>query len=168
MGTRGLCPGWGTWQSLSRLQVQPVAKLSMDQRDTQAQRTLTRLVTHTATGKVLPSTVPACRTPVKHIHGQPSPFLLRGWQRQEVTSAGTHDTLQVHSHMHIRSSSSTASSPACHPNQILGPLTSPWVPDSLAGPAWCSLAKHTALTRLSLMVPTFTGYPGCTSMGPPT
>lgn len=34
-GAQGLCPGWGTQLLLSTLQVQPVAKLSTDPRDTE-------------------------------------------------------------------------------------------------------------------------------------
>jgi len=52
---------------------------------TQIQRTLTLLVTQTATDKALSPAAPTFRTHTGHRHRQPCPLLLLGWQRQKVT-----------------------------------------------------------------------------------
>lgn len=56
-------------------------------------RTLIQPATQTTTDKALLATAPTHRPHVTHRHRQPSPLLPWGWQRQQVTAAGTHTAL---------------------------------------------------------------------------
>lgn len=115
----------------------------------------------------------------KHKHRQLSPPIL-GWQRQKVTCASTHSTLQVHKHTHIDGSLEYQHGPSV----CLAPLpgSEPHHPSQGHG-HWLLYSmlpsKHVALRFLSLMQSTFTspfGLPAQTTThfisrpgpGPPT
>ena len=171
--TRGLCPHGGMWLLLSRLQVQPVTKLRMNPRDTdmdtQIQRTLTWLITQIATDKALPSTAPTYRTHIQHKHRQPSPLLLFSWQRQKVTSGGTHTPPFRFTSTHIFADpSSIGTAPL-----FWHPCPDPRSPYPPHGSPTCLLVqpdarcKHATLIHLSLVHSTLTVPHGHTSMDPP-
>lgn len=82
----GLCLDWQTQLLLSYMQVHPVGKLGMCPRKTRTEATDTTSYTE----RVLPSTVPTYRIDIRGKPREPYLLIFLGWQRQEVTHAGTH------------------------------------------------------------------------------
>ena len=174
LGTPGLCPGSGVWLTLSCLQAQPVAKLSMCPRDThtQMQRTLTQVVTQTATDKALLSAAPTYRTHLNHRDRQPSPLLLFGWRgRRSLVQAHTHMTLSRFTSRHtLTDPFSTCAEPLSAWHPCLDPRSSYPLhgsPTHQLVHARCLLVNPQHSHTCPSCAPHSPVLPECTSMDPP-
>ena len=113
---------------------------------THTQRTLTQLVTRTAMDKALPATAPTYRTHTNtRVDSQVPSSSWAGRDRRSLVQAHAHSTLQVHKHTHLHGYPKYHHGLFAHPaplSQSQALLPAPQVPDSPAGPAWCSLQTH--------------------------
>lgn len=107
--TQGLCPRRGTWMDRHTQDIDMAGYMDW------------------------PSTVPTCRTHIKHKPRQPCPHLLMGWQRQKVAVQARTWHSQVHRHMHIWGCAKYQHSASAHPpplSESQAPLALPWVPST--------------------------------------